>query len=89
MLQPAKQYQSYNPPYSLPPIEAAIVGIYGTAILPDGSRKPVRVLHVETPFTDKTIKVIIVKCLEPSATPFEIDREKLVFVQVFAVLGGR
>ena len=89
MLKTLKAYASYNPPYTLPPKDAEITGIYGTVIFKDGSRLPVRVLYVETPFKDKNEKVVIVRGLYPNDTPFEIDRKQLVFIQVFAILGGR
>ena len=84
-----KAYASFNPPYTLPPTEAEIIGIYATYIKPDNTRVPVRILHVEAPFKDPNEKVVIVRELTPYSSPFEVDRQALVFVQVFAVLGGR
>lgn len=85
-----KAYESYNPPYTLPPANAQITGIYATYLKPDKSRTPVRIIaplpHQET--IPPALKAWVVTALNPSATPFVCDRSELVFVQVFAIVEG-
>jgi hypothetical protein len=87
----ARRIESYNPPYTLPPAGAQITGIYATFLKPDKTRVPVRII---APLPNQenippALKDWYVTALNPSATPFLCERAQLVFVQVFAIIGGR
>jgi len=93
--QPQKAYESYYPPFTIPPDNAEIIGIYGTYRHPDGiKRQPVKVLFSYLAygnFSKPPVKTVMVQGLHPNALAFSIDRDNLCNVTVFAIvtLGGK
>ena len=83
-------YESYYPPFSLPPDDAEVIGIYGT--YREGmTRHPVRVLSVMPDVSeDPKLSAVCVHTLDTNDFKY-IDRADLCSVTVFAIvtLGGK
>jgi hypothetical protein len=87
-----KAYESYNPPYTLPPVGADITGIYGTVINADKSRQAVKILFVYLAYgngSQPPQKMVMVQGLHRNAIAFSVPRKQLVFIQVFAIVESR
>jgi len=90
-----KAYESYNPPHTLPPAQAEIIGLYATVTNPYTHQpQAVRILFsymANTPPLqgEESFQAVMVCGLYPQSCAYSVRRAALRHIQVFAILGGR